>query len=85
MVFRRRKNKIFALRIRSELPESAALPIILGGDDITFVCDGKLGICFSKLFIEAFEKQSVSFGRELTACAGIAMIRILISVTASYP
>ena len=50
-------------------------PIILGGDDITFVCDGKLGIYFSKLFIEAFEKQPVSFGGELTACAGVAMIK----------
>ena len=49
--------------------------IILGGDDVTFVCDGKLGIYFSKLFIEAFEKKTVSDKRKLTACAGIAVIK----------
>ncbi len=50
-------------------------PIVLGGDDITFVCDGKLGIYFSKLFVEAFESQEVSDGEPLTACAGIAIIK----------
>ena len=50
-------------------------PIILGGDDITFVSDGKLGIYFSKLFIEAFEKEEVSDRQKLTACAGIAIIK----------
>ena len=50
-------------------------PIVLGGDDITFVCDGKLGIYFAKLFIEAFEKQAVSDNKKLTACAGVAIIK----------
>jgi len=50
-------------------------PIILGGDDITFVCDGKLGMYFSKLFIEAFEKQPAEVGGKLTACAGISIIK----------
>ncbi len=50
-------------------------PIVLGGDDITFVCDGKLGIYFAKIFIEAFEKKSVSAGGKLTACAGVAIIK----------
>ncbi|MBF0103540.1 MAG: hypothetical protein HQK77_21795 [Desulfobacterales bacterium] len=50
-------------------------PIVLGGDDITFVCDGKLGIYFSKRFIESFEKQPVSDKQKLTACAGVAIIK----------
>jgi hypothetical protein len=50
-------------------------PIVLGGDDITFVCDGKLGIYFSKLFIEAFEKKQISDKKKLTACAGVAIIK----------
>ncbi|RPI19846.1 MAG: hypothetical protein EHM58_00190 [Ignavibacteriae bacterium] len=45
-------------------------PIILGGDDITFVCDGRLGIYFAKKFIEKFEIES-----KLTACAGVAIIK----------
>lgn len=50
-------------------------PIILGGDDVTFVCDGKLGIYFAKVFIEVFRQEKVSDGKELTACAGIAIIK----------
>lgn len=46
-------------------------PIVLGGDDITFVCDGKLGIYFAKMFIERFEEAA----EELTACAGVAIIK----------
>lgn len=47
-------------------------PIIIGGDDITFVSDGRLGIYFAKLFIETFEKQIVT---DLSACAGIAITK----------
>jgi hypothetical protein len=50
-------------------------PIILGGDDLTFVCDGKLGIYFSKVFMEAFERKLVSDKQPLTACAGVAIIK----------
>jgi hypothetical protein len=50
-------------------------PIIIGGDDITFVSDGRLGIYFAKLFIDAFEKQAVSDWQPLSACAGIAITK----------
>lgn len=52
-------------------------PIIIGGDDITFVCDGRLGIYFAKIFMEAFEVQKDKGGKDLnlTACAGIAITK----------
>lgn len=50
-------------------------PIILGGDDVTFVCDGKLGVYFARFFIESFESRSVSDGRPISACAGVAVIK----------
>jgi hypothetical protein len=49
-------------------------PIILGGDDVTFVCDARLGIYFAKIFIEEFEKH-VEDGPKLTACAGISIVK----------
>ncbi|PID56987.1 hypothetical protein CSB45_08670 [candidate division KSB3 bacterium] len=58
--------------------EDSILPIryiMLGGDDITFVCDGKLGIYFSKLFLEFFEEEHCKRGKKLTACAGIAIVK----------
>lgn len=53
--------------------------IIMGGDDITFVCDGKLGVYFAKIFLEAFEKRNASDDLPLSACAGIAITK------AKYP
>ncbi|MDY0096542.1 MAG: hypothetical protein RBT80_27910 [Candidatus Vecturithrix sp.] len=49
--------------------------IVLGGDDVTFVCDGRLGLYFAKIFIEAFQNQEVNGKNDLTACAGIAIIK----------
>lgn len=56
-------------------------PIILGGDDITFVCDGRMGIYYATIFMEAFQNQKGSDGKnlELTSCAGIAITKT------SYP
>jgi len=52
-------------------------PIIIGGDDITFVSDGKLGIYFAKIFLAAFETQEDVDGKNLnlTASAGIAITK----------
>jgi hypothetical protein len=49
-------------------------PIIIGGDDITFVCNGKLGVYFAKLFLESFRKEA-SDREMLSACAGIAITK----------
>lgn len=50
-------------------------PIIIGGDDITFVCHGKLGIYTAKIFIQNFIKQKVSDEKPLSACGGIAIVK----------
>lgn len=53
-------------------------PIIIGGDDVTFVCLGKLGIYFAKIFLELFEKELISDGVNQIkhdACAGIAITK----------
>jgi hypothetical protein len=51
--------------------------IIMGGDDITFVCDGRMGIYYAKIFMEAFQNRKDEDGKnlELTSCAGIAVIK----------
>jgi hypothetical protein len=50
-------------------------PIVIGGDDITFVSEGRLGIWLAKVFLEAFEKQKVSDDKPLSACAGVAITK----------
>jgi hypothetical protein len=55
-------------------------PLVSGGDDITFVCDGRIGLDMAVRFIEAFEYKTQEILRtRLTACAGIAI------VNAHYP
>jgi hypothetical protein len=61
-------------------------PIIIGGDDITFVCNGKLGIYLAKCYLRKFEELSKknkelnilknNLGFEpLSASAGIAITK----------
>lgn len=55
--------------------------IILGGDDVTLICDANDALLFTKEYLENFEKESKNIGElkklkidGLTACAGIAFI-----------
>lgn len=63
------------------------VPLIIGGDDLTVVCDGHYALEFTRIFLEEFEKQTsdhngikkvaeiaFSVGR-LSACAGIAIVK----------
>jgi len=54
-------------------------PIIIGGDDITFVSEGRLGIYLAKLFLKFFETYGADIkdetGKGLSACAGVAITK----------
>lgn len=50
-------------------------PLVYGGDDVTFVCDGRLGLSLAAAYLNAFEEQRVSDGFALTACAGICIVK----------
>jgi hypothetical protein len=53
-------------------------PIVYGGDDLTFVCDARLGISLVINYIKAFEKNTADLPDGLgkaTACGGICMIK----------
>lgn len=50
-------------------------PIIIGGDDVTFVTAGRLGIYLTKVFLENFEKQKIFDNKPISACGGIAIIK----------
>jgi len=50
-------------------------PIILGGDDITFACEGRLGVHFAETFIKAFTSVKLPGDKTLSACGGIAITK----------
>lgn len=45
-------------------------PLVYGGDDVTFVCDGRLGLELAAIYLQAFEKE-----KNFTACAGICVVK----------
>jgi hypothetical protein len=47
--------------------------IILGGDDMTVICDATYALEFTKVFLEKFEELTEKYTQhKLTACAGVA-------------
>lgn len=45
-------------------------PLVFGGDDVTFVCDGRIGLALTLKYLEEFQAAS-----GLTACAGVAIVK----------
>jgi hypothetical protein len=54
-------------------------PIVFGGDDLTFVTDGRLGLGLAAAYLAAFEKamnaQDNQYTQDLQACAGVAVVK----------
>jgi hypothetical protein len=52
-------------------------PLVYGGDDVTFICDGRLGIELAVAYLKEFENQSNKMpdGKQLTACAGVCLVK----------
>ena len=52
-------------------------PLIFGGDDVTFVCDGPLGLGLAAIFLEEFERaaKDLPYGGAAHACAGVVIFK----------
>ncbi len=51
-------------------------PLVFGGDDVTFVCDGRLGLSLAVIYLRYFEEEAQKHGLDdLHACAGIAIVK----------
>ncbi|MGI5875574.1 MAG: hypothetical protein ACOX6X_01970 [Dethiobacteria bacterium] len=48
-------------------------PILIEGDDITFLTDGRLGVCFAKKYLELMSCKTLPKGARLSASAGVAI------------
>jgi len=73
-------NSIVDIKRNKENKEVLPIrPIILGGDDVTFVCHGKLGIWFAEEYMESFNTYLVDGKFPFSSCAGVAIVK------AKYP
>jgi hypothetical protein len=74
------------------------IPLVLGGDDLTVVCDAKYALAFTKLFLAAFEQETQNTTSistiaanafhikpgKLSACAGIAIVKSHFPFSTAY-
>ncbi|HEU4327847.1 MAG TPA: hypothetical protein VFS21_32215 [Roseiflexaceae bacterium] len=51
-------------------------PLIFGGDDLTLVCDGRLGLGLAARYLREFERTAAGLpGGPAHACAGVAVVK----------
>jgi len=65
----------FTLNAKNYIPFR---PLVYGGDDTTFICEGRLGLELAALYLQELEKQPVADAikhGKLTACAGICVVK----------
>lgn len=51
-------------------------PILLGGDDLTFVCDGRIALDLAETALSIFDNSEIPHLSKITASAGIAIVRV---------
>ncbi|RIK36176.1 MAG: hypothetical protein DCC55_28130 [Chloroflexi bacterium] len=49
-------------------------PLVFGGDDVTFVCDGRLGLVLTAYYLQNFSSQELSDGEKAHCRAGVAVV-----------
>ncbi|MFZ2422210.1 MAG: hypothetical protein WA029_13815 [Anaerolineae bacterium] len=50
-------------------------PIVFGGDDVTFVCEGRIGLSVAAKYVGEFAAQALADGKPAAARAGVAVVK----------
>lgn len=50
-------------------------PIVFGGDDATFICDGRLGLTLTEFYLRQLTSKNLADGKPLFARAGVAVVK----------
>ena len=58
-----------------KMPYLPFRPLVYGGDDVTFICDGRIGIELAAVYLNALENESIADGKPLYACAGVCVVK----------
>lgn len=74
------------LKQELEIPEGKVLPVrplILAGDDVCYVTDGRIGVETARIFLEKIRRKSVQ-GISMNACAGVAIVKVSFPFSRAY-
>ncbi len=58
-------------------------PLIMAGDDICFVTDGRIGIDITRVFLEAIQRKEIQ-GIPMNACGGVAIVKAHFPFSRAY-
>jgi len=61
----KKEKKVYFLPLRK---------VFIGGDDITFICDGRIAFDLAETALKSLEKKRIPYIGEITASAGIAIV-----------
>jgi hypothetical protein len=50
-------------------------PLVFGGDDVTFVCDGRLGLALATHYLRNYGAEKLADGKSAYARAGVAIVK----------
>lgn len=59
-------------------------PIVFGGDDLTFVCDGRIGLSLATYFLKQAASKELADGRPLYCRAGVAIVNTHFPFSRAY-
>lgn len=59
-------------------------PIVFGGDDVTFVCDGRLGLLLAAKYLQSFTNGNLADGQSVYARAGVAVVKTHFPFSRAY-
>ena len=62
-------------------------PIVYGGDDLTFVCDGRVGLHLTAYYLQEFTKNPIKVAGDdmhIDACAGVAIVHTKFPIAQAY-
>jgi len=72
------KNKVipFETNKKNNKPYLPLRPLVFGGDDVTFVCNGSIGVTLAAAYLESFHEEAKSRGLDLHASAGVSIVKM---------
>jgi hypothetical protein len=76
MVVQAVKNEAIPFEKKGNKPYLPLRPLVFGGDDVTFVCSGQIGVGMAAEYLEAFREEAQKRGLDLYASAGVAIVKL---------
>ena len=79
------KEEITILPIKRDgTPLLPFRPIVFGGDDVTFVCDGRLGLLLAAKYLQVFTDGNLADSQPVYARAGVAVVKTHFPFSRAY-